>query len=131
MSLLKVLAKFPTGSLARQLFYGVLVGIALSLTTSSLSSYYQQRRRKIAEAAFEPRPIELRSDEVVDGVTGLIGLVFTRYSGSKHSLCVPGNTPLVRISSLSNALGVEILGKAEVVSRSSWRLCCCSPSRSS
>jgi cysteine synthase len=25
-----------------------------------------------------------------------------------------GNTPLVRINSLSNALGVEILGKAEV-----------------
>jgi cysteine synthase A len=42
------------------------------------------------------RPIELRSDEVLDGVTGLIG-----------------NTPLVRINSLSDALGVEILGKAE------------------
>jgi cysteine synthase len=27
---------------------------------------------------------------------------------------VPGNTPLVRIASLSDALGVEILGKAEV-----------------
>jgi len=26
----------------------------------------------------------------------------------------PGNTPLVRIDSLSDALGVEILGKAEV-----------------
>jgi cysteine synthase A len=38
----------------------------------------------------------LRSDEVVHGVTGLIG-----------------NTPLVRIDSLSDALGVEILGKAE------------------
>jgi len=42
------------------------------------------------------RPIELRSDEILDGVTGLIG-----------------NTPLVRINSLSDALGVEILGKAE------------------
>ena len=27
---------------------------------------------------------------------------------------VQGNTPLVRINSLSDALGVEILGKAEV-----------------
>ena len=27
---------------------------------------------------------------------------------------IPGNTPLVRIDSLSDALGVEILGKAEV-----------------
>lgn len=26
----------------------------------------------------------------------------------------PGNTPLIRINSLSDALGVEILGKAEV-----------------
>ena len=33
-----------------------------------------------------------------------------------HSLTshYPGNTPLVRINSLSDALGVEILGKAEV-----------------
>ncbi|EEB93038.1 hypothetical protein MPER_08363, partial [Moniliophthora perniciosa FA553] len=45
---------------------------------------------------FDPRPIELRSDEVLAGVTGLIG-----------------NTPLIRINSLSEALGVEILGKAE------------------
>ncbi|RXW16045.1 hypothetical protein EST38_g9804 [Candolleomyces aberdarensis] len=35
-------------------------------------------------------------DEIVNGVTGLIG-----------------NTPLMRINSLSDALGVEILGKAE------------------
>ncbi|THH05968.1 hypothetical protein EW145_g4416 [Phellinidium pouzarii] len=42
------------------------------------------------------RPIVLRTDEVVNGISGLIG-----------------NTPLVRINSLSDALGVEILGKAE------------------
>ncbi|KAG2364065.1 tryptophan synthase beta subunit-like PLP-dependent enzyme [Suillus spraguei] len=50
----------------------------------------------LSQEQHEPRPIELRSNEVVHGVTGLIG-----------------NTPLVRIDSLSNALGVEILGKAE------------------
>ena len=31
-----------------------------------------------------------------------------------HLTVVIGNTPLVRINSLSDALGVEILGKAEV-----------------
>ncbi|KAI0823424.1 PALP-domain-containing protein [Trametes gibbosa] len=88
--------KLPSKSSSRFLLYGVLVGLALSLTTTSVIAYYQERKRKRAELAFEPRPIELRSDEVVKGVTGLIG-----------------NTPLVRINSLSDALGVEILGKAE------------------
>jgi cysteine synthase len=31
-----------------------------------------------------------------------------------HLTVVTGNTPLMRINSLSDALGVEILGKAEV-----------------
>ncbi|TBU31620.1 PALP-domain-containing protein [Dichomitus squalens] len=96
MGLSDVLHRLPTGSSARQLFYGVLIGIALSLTATSVNEYFQERKRKRAPLVFEPRPIELRSDEVVDGVAGLIG-----------------NTPLVRINSLSTALGVEILGKAE------------------
>ncbi|KAI0663372.1 PALP-domain-containing protein [Cubamyces menziesii] len=90
------LLKLPSKSTNKYIFYGVLVGLALSLTTSSVLEYLQERKRKRADLTFEPRPIELRSDEVVDGVTGLIG-----------------NTPLVRIKSLSDALGVEILGKAE------------------
>lgn len=67
------------------------------------------------------RPIELRSDEVLDGVTGLIGAylsVISRRSCSwadrVGSAYCTGNTPLVRINSLSDALGVDILGKAEV-----------------
>ncbi|KAL1945924.1 hypothetical protein VTO73DRAFT_1926 [Trametes versicolor] len=88
--------KLPSRSSNRYIFYGVLLGLALSLTTTSVVSYFQQRKRKRSELTFEPRPIELRSDDVVQGVTGLIG-----------------NTPLVRINSLSDALGVEILGKAE------------------
>ncbi|KAG9120945.1 hypothetical protein FRC07_003309, partial [Ceratobasidium sp. 392] len=79
----------------------VTVGVALSISTSSLSGYVARRRRIAREKAegardYVPRPIELRSDEIVSGVVGLIG-----------------NTPLVRINSLSDALGVEILGKAE------------------
>lgn len=46
--------------------------------------------------AIPKRPIEVRSEEISDGVAGLIG-----------------NTPLLRINSLSDLLGVEILGKAE------------------
>ncbi|KAI0338299.1 PALP-domain-containing protein [Trametopsis cervina] len=88
----------------RQLFYGVLLGFSLSITSTSLALYYQERKRARIEDKFEPRPIELRSDEVIDGVTGLIGSCF-RSRG--------GNTPLVRIASLSDALGVDILGKAE------------------
>ena len=56
----------------------------------------RRKRQERIEEKFPLRPIELRSDDIVNGVTGLIG-----------------NTPLVRINSLSDALGVEVLGKAE------------------
>ncbi|KAF8597493.1 PALP-domain-containing protein [Ceratobasidium sp. AG-I] len=80
---------------------GVALGVAVSVSASSLTRYISKRRRRareIAEGArdYVPRPIELRSDEIVEGIVGLIG-----------------NTPLVRIDSLSDALGVDILGKAE------------------
>ncbi|KAH7920617.1 PALP-domain-containing protein [Leucogyrophana mollusca] len=84
----------------RHLTYGILIGFSLSVTSTSLTLYWRTRRRKrlLADNSklFEPRAIELRSDDILSGVTGLIG-----------------NTPLVRINSLSDALGVEILGKAE------------------
>ncbi|KAJ3984234.1 PALP-domain-containing protein [Lentinula detonsa] len=90
--------KPPSQSSLRYLFYGIILGFSFSLTSTSLALFFQARRRQrlAAKDQFEPRPIELRSDEVLKGVTGLIG-----------------NTPLIRINSLSNALGVEILGKAE------------------
>ncbi|CAE6374792.1 unnamed protein product [Rhizoctonia solani] len=86
---------------SRDITIGVALGIALSISFTSISTYVDRRRRiereKLEGARdYVPRPIELRSDEIVDGVVGLIG-----------------NTPLVRINSLSEALGVEILGKAE------------------
>lgn len=88
--------RWPSQSTTRHVLYGVLIGFSLSLTSTSLALYYQSRKRRRKTAKFAPRPIELRSDEVLSGVTGLIG-----------------NTPLVRINSLSDALGVEILAKAE------------------
>lgn len=89
----------PNARTIRQILYGLVLGVSLSLATSSVLSTLRTRRRKRIERVhgFEARPIELRSDEVLhEGVLGLIG-----------------NTPLVRVGSLSDALGVEILGKAE------------------
>ncbi|KAK4687250.1 hypothetical protein P7C73_g2863, partial [Tremellales sp. Uapishka_1] len=80
----------------RDLVIGLLVGFTFSLSSTSLALLAQGWRRKRAVGRIPPRPIEIRSDEIVNGVIGLIG-----------------NTPLIRINSLSNALGVEILGKAE------------------
>ncbi|KAJ8514188.1 hypothetical protein ONZ45_g8246 [Pleurotus djamor] len=85
-----------TPNALRHVVYGVLLGFSLSIATTSLAVYYQSRKRERQERNFKPRPIELRQDEILSGVAGLIG-----------------NTPLIRINSLSDVLGVEILGKAE------------------
>lgn len=83
----------------RHVIYGVVLGVSLSLATTSVVSSLRERKRKRIERAhgFEARPIELRADDILQN--GVIGLI--------------GNTPLIRIESLSDALGVEILGKAE------------------
>lgn len=82
--------------LTRDLVIGLVLGITLSLSSTRLALIAQEYRRKRAVQRIPKRPIELRSDEIVHGVVGLVG-----------------NTPLVRIESLSNALGVDILGKCE------------------
>lgn len=66
----------PSPSAARHIFYGILIGVSLSFSSTSLALYYHNKRREDAEKAVEsvPRPIELRSDEILDGVTGLIGM---------------------------------------------------------
>lgn len=81
----------------RHVLLGVFIGVSLSLSSTSFILWHQARRRERNAPHFSPRPIELRVDDVLNGVVGLIG-----------------NTPLIRIASLSDALGVEILGKAEV-----------------
>ncbi|KAK0487427.1 PALP-domain-containing protein [Armillaria novae-zelandiae] len=90
------LPRVPSPPTVRHLIYGLFLGFSLSLTSTSIALFFQRRKQERIATQFEARPIELRSDEVLKGVTGLIG-----------------NTPLVRITSLSNALGIEILGKAE------------------
>ncbi|KAJ7646715.1 PALP-domain-containing protein, partial [Roridomyces roridus] len=83
---------------ARPLLLGLVLGITLSVSSSAVIEYFHRRRQRIALAhsELENRPIELRSDDVLHGVVGLIG-----------------NTPLIRIPSLSDALHVEILAKVE------------------
>ncbi|KAJ7933853.1 tryptophan synthase beta subunit-like PLP-dependent enzyme [Mycena leptocephala] len=91
----------PLPRTVRPLALGIVLGISLSVSSSAVVQYFERRRRRIALSQsqipeLENRPIELRSDDVLDGIVGLIG-----------------NTPLIRIPSLSNALNVEILAKAE------------------
>lgn len=129
MSLMKfpnIVAFFHLPNAAiHQVSYGILIGFMLSVSATSIVQYISERRRqgKLGNQT-SLRPIELRSDEIVRGVTGLIGTVLPFRDGlsllsaerllARGMLNGTGNTPLVRINSLSDALGVEILGKAEV-----------------
>lgn len=59
----------------RQVSYGILIGFTLSVSATSIARYYLERRRQDKlEKQTSLRPIELRSDEIVRGVTGLIGV---------------------------------------------------------
>ena len=64
----------PSRSASRHAFIGLLIGFSLSLSSTSLVQYYQKRKKERQIAHFAPRPIELRSDEIVKGVSGLIGV---------------------------------------------------------
>lgn len=58
----------------RHTFYGAIIGISLSYTTFSFTRYLKLCRQRRQVEIFEARPIELRSDEIVSGATGLIGM---------------------------------------------------------
>ena len=57
----------------RFLFYGILLGFSFSLTATSFVLYFKEKRLREVLSRSRPRPIQLRSDEIVQGVTGLIG----------------------------------------------------------
>jgi len=109
---------WPSRSTSRHVLIGILLGFSFSLSSTSFALYYQKKKRDREASHFSARPIELRSDEVVRGVTGLIGMWTLSIQPCNWVVVdcrsVVGNTPLMRINSLSDALGVEILGKAEV-----------------
>ena len=74
MSWLSSWIRLPTPAAARHLLYGIIIGFSISLSSTSLALYYRSRKRDRVAARFDPRPIELRSDEILSGVTGLIGM---------------------------------------------------------
>ncbi|GAA5970378.1 hypothetical protein JCM11641_001687 [Rhodosporidiobolus odoratus] len=80
----------------RSLVLGLTLGVSLSLSLTGLALYALDAWKRSMARRAEKRTVEIRSDEVVPGIEALIG-----------------NTPLVRVNSLSDALGVEILGKCE------------------
>ena len=65
--------RLPPHTTARHIFYGIIIGFSLSLTSTSIALWYQERKQERLSKRFEARPIELRSDEILNGVTGLIG----------------------------------------------------------
>jgi len=65
--------KLPT-RFTRDIVIGIIVGITFSLSSTSLALLAQGWRRRRAVQRIPPRPIELRSDEIVPGVIGLIGM---------------------------------------------------------
>jgi cysteine synthase A len=67
----------------KHLFLGFLLGFAFSASSLSLSRYLKLKKRRQVEK-FESRPIELRSDEIVSGVAGLIGTSARRYFHSMN-----------------------------------------------
>ena len=109
--LLSSLQAWVSRTTSRSLFLGFILGFSFSW---SFKTILQRRKQERHIPHFSPKPIELRSDEIVHGVTGLIGERNNTLTLLDFTSEVTGNTPLVRINSLSDALGVEILGKAEV-----------------
>lgn len=68
--------QIPSRSALKHIFYGVFIGFYLSVTSRALLQYYERKKRRreqlVAEDDF--RPIELRKDDILDGVVGLIGM---------------------------------------------------------
>lgn len=93
-------------SLSRQsieITTGFIVGLAVSSSLWLLWEYLRPGQ------ALEVLPGSKRSGGITDGVTELIGAHPKVSSNLMSDIRSIGNTPLVRIKSLSNALGVEIL----------------------
>ncbi|CAG8605235.1 8488_t:CDS:2 [Ambispora gerdemannii] len=88
MDKIKSLGK--TGSLA----LGLIVGVLMTLSTTFLIS--RRARRDTSSKSARLHSSEIAVNKIVNGVEGIIG-----------------NTPMIKIRSLSEATGCEILAKAE------------------
>ena len=60
-------------TLRPQLLYGVAIGVSFSLSTLALVMWYCNSKPFRPSSKFDSRRVQLRSDEIVNGVTGLIG----------------------------------------------------------
>jgi cysteine synthase A len=60
-------------TLRPQLLYGLAIGVSFSLSTLALAKWYYSSKPSRAAPKSDSRLIQLRSDEIVNGVTGLIG----------------------------------------------------------
>ncbi|GET66920.1 PALP-domain-containing protein [Rhizophagus irregularis DAOM 181602=DAOM 197198] len=86
-----------TNNTSQHLIYGLLFGVILTLSTNSFVNWWKRKNQDDKTTRSLKQPSDIRSEDIADGIEGLIG-----------------NTPLMRIKSLSDATGCEILGKAEV-----------------
>src|SRR6266542_751717 len=84
-----------SNSTPRQFIYGLLLGVILTLSTNSFINWLKQEDK--FDENTRKQPSDVRSGDIVDGIEGLIG-----------------NTPLMRIKSLSDATGCEILVKISI-----------------
>jgi len=71
--LLSSLPSWVSRTASRRLFLGFILGVSFSWSFTAFKAVYQRRKEERRTAHYSPKPIELRSDEVVRGVTGLIG----------------------------------------------------------
>ncbi|CAB4409107.1 unnamed protein product [Rhizophagus irregularis] len=85
-----------TNNTSQHLIYGLLFGVILTLSTNSFVNWWKRKNQDDKTTRSLKQPSDIRSEDIADGIEGLIG-----------------NTPLMRIKSLSDATGCEILGKAE------------------
>lgn len=65
--------QWPSRAATRHVLIGVLLGFSFSITSTSIAVFFQRRKKERQLQQFTLRPIELRSDEIVSGVSGLIG----------------------------------------------------------
>lgn len=63
----------PPARLGRDLYIGVLIGVSLTLSTTSVALHFRSRRNGAERRDYEPTPIDIVRNEVVQGVTGLVG----------------------------------------------------------
>lgn len=86
-NLLKAISAPLPRSRSLSVLLGIFIGISISLSSSSLRQYLRRKREERENRYLETitqRPIEIRSDEILKGISGLVGEVVMIYD-TKHS----------------------------------------------